>query len=215
MVNLTLTFNGSELTASHHEMIGHLFEHRSLRRIVMFKHSRARFDAPVRLIFPSDKRIHVSNDFHGQNTDFLRYKVGNSEPVRITPQYHVRRLNLDFNNWMVYLLVDVLQSLPLLVSLEVKGCGQTGDWFCTDYWDRMLRNLKALRQVDIDIYICYPIGSTQERIQKLNDPVAQQTDTSKRINLILGIRHRQRGRGCFQFSASLNTNEMIDGCLIT
>jgi len=71
----------------------------------------------------------------------------------------------------------------------------------------MFQNLKALQQVNIDIYICYPSGArTQERIEKFNTAVAQKTETCKRINLTLGIRHKQPGRDCFQFNALLNIN---------
>ena len=141
----------------------------------------------VKLIFPSIKFVYFSNGFHGNCP------------------HHVRSLNLDFNNWRVYLLEDLLDSLPLLIRLKVKGCGQTYGWFCVLRWDKMLQNLKALQQVNIDIYICDPSGAgRKERIEKFNTAVAQKTETCKRINLILGIRNKQSGCGYFQFSALFN-----------
>ena len=80
----------------------------------------------------------------------------------------------------MYLLEDLLNSLPLLIRLKVKGCGQTFGWFCVLRWDKMLQNLKALQQVNIDIYICYPSGAgRKERIEKFNTAVAQKTETNK------------------------------------
>ena len=134
----------------------------------------------VKLIFPSIKFVYVSNGFHGNCSHHIRYKVGNSVPIHLTPQYHVRSLDLDFNNWGVYLLEDLLNSLPLLIKLKVKGCGQTCGWFNVPWWDTMLQNLKALQQVNIDIYICYPSGAgRKERIEKFNTAVAQKTEINE------------------------------------
>ena len=116
----------------------------------------------VKLIFPSIKFVYFSNGFHGNCP------------------HHVRSLNLDFNNWRVYLLEDLLDSLPLLIRLKVKGCGQTYGWFCVLRWDKMLQNLKALQQVNIDIYICDPSGAgRKERIEKFNTAVAQKTEINE------------------------------------
>lgn len=183
--------------------------HSSLRRIVLLKNEKSRShssytSSPVKLIFPSAKFVHVSDDFHGQKVRQLRYKVGNSVPVRIEPHYHVRCLNLDFNNWRVYLLVELLPSVPLLVELKVKGCGQTAGWLSVTIWDQMLQNLKALQRVDIDIYIYWPIETYKEIIKDFNENAAKKIQTCKRINLTLGTRTKQPGRGCFQFRASLS-----------
>jgi len=72
--------------------------------------------------------------------------------------------------------------LPLFIRLrlKVKGCGQTPGWLSVPLWDKMLQNLKALQQVNVDIYICYPLGArTQERIQEFNTAVVQKTETCK------------------------------------
>ena len=62
----------------------------------------------------------------------------------------------------------------------MQGCGQTYGWFIVPVWDKMFQNLKALQQVNIDIYICYPSGArTQERIEKFNTAVAQKTETNE------------------------------------
>ncbi len=181
--------------------------HPSLQRIILSKTdkscSHSSYTTPsVKLIFPSVKLVHVSDDFHGRNIRQLSYKVGNGVPVRIQPQYHVRCLNLDFNNWGVYLLVELLPSVPLLVELKVKGCGQTGGWLYVNIWDQMLQNLKALQRVAIDIYICWPTDMKEKIIRDFNKNAAQKIQTCKRINLTLG--HKRPGWGCFQFSASLN-----------
>jgi hypothetical protein len=194
-------------------MIETSFCHSSLQRIILSNTNNPCLPSsetiqPVKLIFPSIKFVYVSNGFHGDHPHHIRYKVGNGVPIRIAPQYHVRSLDLDFNNWRVYLLEELLGSLPLLVRLKVKGCGQTYGWFIVPIWDKMLQNLKALQQTDIDIYICHPAEEerTQERIRIFNETVAQKTETCKRINLTLGIRNKHPGCGCFQFSASFNMN---------
>jgi len=100
------------------------------------------------------------------------------------------------------MLVELLPSLPLLIELKVKGCGQTPGWLRVNNWDRMLQNLKALQRVAIDIRICYPIETREEVIQNFNEKAAQKIQTCKRVNLTVGA----RGWGGFQFSASLKMN---------
>ena len=191
-------------------MIGTSFCHPSLQRIILSNTNKPRLSSSqtiqrVKLIFPSIKFVYVSNGFHGDCPHHIRYKVDNGVPIHLTPQYHVRSLDLDFNNWPVYLLEELFDSLPLLIRLKVKGCGQTRGWFIVSLWDKMLQNLKALQQVNIDIYICSPSGGRpQERIQEFNTAVAQKTETYKRINLTLGLKNQHTS--CFQFSALLNIN---------
>ncbi len=199
---------GPKLTLTCHKMIETSFCHPFIQRIILSKNKKPCFSSsyripPVKLVFPSAKLVYVSNGFHGDHRSHLRYKVGNGVPVRLDPQYHVRFLDLDFNNWRVKLLEDLLPSLPLLVRLKLKGCGQTAGWFSVHIWDQMFQHLKPLQWIDIDIYIFYPITPKQEQIQKFNEAVTKKTDTCKRLNLTLGIRDKNPGRGCFQFSASL------------
>ena len=207
---MTLSLTGSKLTSTGHKMIETSFCHPSLQRIILSNTNQTHLSSPetiqrVKLIFPSIKFVYVSNGFHDNCPHHVRYKVGNSVSIHLTPQYHVRSLDLDFNNWRVHLLEELLDSLPLLISLKVKGCGQTPGWFSVLRWDKMLQNLKALQQVNIDIYICYPSGAgTKDRIEKFNTAVAQKTETCKRINLTLGMKNNLLG--CFQFSALLNIN---------
>ena len=192
-------------------MIETSFCHPSLQRIILSNTNQTHLSSPetiqrVKLIFPSIKFVYVSNGFHGNCPHHIRYKLGHkSVPTHFTPQYHVRSLDLDFNNWRVHLLEELLDSLPLLIKLKVKGYGQTPGWFSVPQWDKMLQNLKALQQVNIDIYICWPSERTaQETIEKFNTAVAPKTETCKRINLTLGMKNYLLG--CFQFSALLNIN---------
>ena len=189
---MTLSLTGSKLTPTGHKMIETSFCHPSLQRIILSNTNQTHLSSPetiqrVKLIFPSIKFVYVSNGFHGNCP------------------HHVRSLDLDFNNWRVHLLEELLDSLPLLIKLKVKGYGQTPGWFSVPQWDKMLQNLKALQQVNIDIYICWPSGAgTKDRIEKFNTAVAQKTETCKRINLTLGMKNNRSG--CFQFSALLNIN---------
>jgi hypothetical protein len=208
-VNLTFSLIGSELTLIGHKMIEMSFSHPSLRRIILSKSKKPHWDSkyeapPVKLIFPTTKLVYVSDDFHGEKMRQVWYKKGHLQQKRIEPQYHIRCLNLDFNNWYVQTLIQLLSSLPLLIELRIKGCAQVGGWLCFHVWDRMFEKLKALQRVTIDIYVFHPISERQEKIKKFNGQVSEAIQTCKRINLTLGIRSKQRGFGCFQFSASLN-----------
>jgi hypothetical protein len=104
------------------------------------------------------------------------------------------------------MLDDLLTFLPLLVELKIKGCAQTPHWYFPIIWERMVQNLKALQRVSIDIDNCYPAEKPENRLRRFNDSVAQQFDTCKRINLTLAISNKNRRRGWFHISASLNMN---------
>ena len=174
--------------------------HPSLRRIILSKSKKPRSHSsykapPVKLIFPTVKLVYISDDFHGEKIRQLSYKKNSRQQERIEPHYHVRCLYLDFNNWRVQTLIDLLSFLPLLVELTITGCGHVGNWLWFHIWDRMLQKLKALQRVAIDIYICHPISTKQEKIQKFNEQVAQAIQTCKRINLTLGIRNKKPGLG--------------------
>ena len=126
LVTFTLSLVGSELTLVGHKMIEISLCHPSLRRIILSKSENPRSHSsyespPVKLAFPSVKLVHLSDDFHGKKIRQLRYKTGNGGCVRIEPHYHVRCLDLDFNNWRVQTLIDLLSSLPLLVELTITG----------------------------------------------------------------------------------------------
>jgi hypothetical protein len=159
---------------------------------------------PVKLIFPSVKLVYVSDGFHGNSHGHLHYKVGSRGVGRLEPQYNVRSLDLDFNNWNTRMLEELLSSLPLLVELKIKGCAQTINWYFVHIWDRMLQNLKALQRVSIDIYDAYPAEIRQNRLRRFHEAVEHEFEICKRINLTLETRTKQPGRGWFQISASLN-----------
>jgi hypothetical protein len=185
--------------------------HSSLQRIILSKTTKPhRFSwfrkAPVKLIVPSVKAVYVTYDFHGVTTDKLMYKVGNGVPIPITPQYHVRYLDLEFNGWRLRFLVDLLSYLPLLVTLKVKGCGSIYYWLSIGSWHPMLQNLKALQFVDIDIYTLMPFSLRMEMVKRFNEAAAQKIDTCKRINLTADRRTKRPDEGCIQISASLNMN---------
>ncbi len=101
------------------------------------------------------------------------------------------------------MLEKLLSSLPLLIELKIKGWAQTVIWYFVLIWNRMLQNVNALQPVSIDIYVVYPSRIRLRRIQRFNDAVEQQHEICKRINLTLGTRTKQLGRGWFQIGASL------------
>jgi hypothetical protein len=205
LVTFTLSLVGSELTLIGHKMIEMSFCHPSLRRIILSKSEKPRSHSsyktpPVKLVFPSVKLVYVSDDFHSRKVRQLRYKTGNGGFVHLEPEYHVRCLDLDFNNWNVYMLDKLLPNLPLLTELKVKGCGQTPGWLRVNIWDQMLQNLKALQRVAIDIAMFCPSQTREKIIRDFNEKAAQRLQTCKRINLTVG----PQDFGCFRFRASLN-----------
>jgi hypothetical protein len=134
-----------------------------------------------------------------------------SEGIRLLKlPYNIRSLDLDFNNWRMFMLEEFLTFLPLLVELKIKGCAQTIHWYFPIIWERMLQNLKALQRVSIDIDNCYPAEKPESRLRRFNDSVAQEFDICKRINLTLAISNENRRRGWFHITASLNMNEIIN-----
>jgi hypothetical protein len=148
----------------------------------------------------------VSNGNHGERCGYLQYKLGYEGIQLLKLPYNICSLNLDFNNWRICMLDDLLTFLPLLVELKIKGCAQTFHWYFPIIWERMLQNLKALQRVSIDIDNFYPAEKPENRLRRFNDSVAQQFDICKRINLKLAINNKNRRRGWFHISASLNMN---------
>ena len=185
--------------------------HSSLQRIILSNKPKPhRFSwsrkSSVKLIFPSIKVVYVTHDFHGVATNKLVYKLGKDVPIPIKPQYHVRYLNLEFSNWRIAFLVDLLSSLPLLVTLKIKGSGYIYYWLFIDTWHSMLQKLRALQFVDIDIYTLMPFIYRTEMVNRFNKAAVQKIDTCKRINLTAGRRTKAPGVGLIQISASLNMN---------
>src|ERR1700722_2449012 len=185
--------------------------HSSLQRIILSKSLKPHIiqgtDSPVKLVFPSAKLVYVTCDFHGIKKDHLRYKLKNRMTLSLTPQYHVRHLDLDFKGWRLHSLVEFLSALPLLITLKIKGsccCNQTIGWIYINTWDQMLQNLKVLQRVAIDIYLAIPMSSKEKSAKTFNKLAAQKIQTCKRINLTVGPRTKQPGMGGVQISAALN-----------
>jgi hypothetical protein len=148
----------------------------------------------------------MSNGIHGKNCGYLQCKLGSEGIGKLEPLYNIRSLDLDFNNWRVFMLEELLSSLPSLVELKIKGLAQTVNWYFPFNWERMLQNLKALQRVSIDIENFYPAEIPQNRLRRFKDAVEQEFNICKRINLTLAISNKYLRRGWFQISASLNMN---------
>lgn len=194
-----------------HKIIGIALCHSTLQRIILFKSQKQYIlpgtDRPVKLVFPSVKLVYVTSDFPGEKIDHLRYKLNIRMTLSLTPQYHVRHIDLVVSNWKLSLLVELLSALPLLITLEIKGsscCNQTIDWLYINMWDQMLQNLKALQRAVIDICLAIPMTLNEKTVRTFNEIVAQKTQTCKRINLTAGRRIKKPGIGGIQISASLN-----------
>ncbi len=165
-------------------------------------YKRSRFRPTSRLV----KLVYVSNGNHGERCAHLQCQWGSEGIQLLKLPYNIRSLDLDFNNWRICMLDNLLTFFPLLVELKIKGCAQTFHWYFPIIWERMLQNLKALQRVSIDIDNFYPAEKPENRLRRFNDSVAQQFDICKRINLKLAINNKNRRRGWFHISASLNMN---------
>ena len=189
-------------------MIKSFFCHPSLRRIILSK-SREQFSYPlyirssVNLFSRLVKLVYISNGIHGKNCGYFQCKLGSEGIGKLEPLYNIRSLDLDFNNWRVFMLEELLFSLPSLVELKIKGFAQTVNWYFPFNWERMLQNLKALQRVFIDIYNCYPAEIPQNRLRRFKNAVEQECNLCKRINLMLGISDKGPRWGYFQDSTTL------------
>ncbi len=153
--------------------------------------------------------IYVTSKFPDKEIDRLHDKLDNKILFSITPQYHIRHLDLDFRGWKLESLVELLSALPLLNLLKVKGfccCNYVYGWLCADIWDEMLQKLPALQQVHIDICLAIPMRLREKTAASFNNKAAERIQTCKRINLTAGRRTEGSHQGCVQISASLNMN---------
>lgn len=103
------------------------FYYPSLRRIILSK-KREQFLYPLyirssrKLVSHSVKLVYMSNDIQGQNCAHLQCKLGNEGIEKLYLLYNIRALDLNFIHWRVFMLQNLLASLPSLVQLKIKGC---------------------------------------------------------------------------------------------
>jgi hypothetical protein len=133
-------------------------------------------------------------------------KLGSEGIPLLKLPYNIRSLDLDFNNWRMFMLEKFLTFLPLLIRLKIKGMAQTIHWYFPIIWEGMLQNLKALQRVSIDIENFYPAENPENRLRRFNNSVAQNFNICKRINLTLAKSNKYLRCGWFHISASLNMN---------
>jgi hypothetical protein len=163
----------------------------------------------IKLAFHMIHVIYVTSKFPDKEIDRLHDKLDNKILFSITPQYHIRHLDLDFRGWKLESLVELLSALPLLNLLKVKGfccCNYVYGWLCADIWDEMLQKLPALQQVHIDICLAIPMRLREKTAASFNNKAAERIQTCKRIKLTAGRRTEGSHQGCVQISASLNMN---------
>ncbi|CAF4190691.1 unnamed protein product [Rotaria magnacalcarata] len=147
------------------EMIKTAFDHSSLQRINLITNARSNCFSRGRnldgnLTFRLVKMDCMTSDFHGVKIDHGCYKLHSRHYLPLRRQYHIRRLDLDFKQWRLHLLVEFLSAMPSLIALTIKGfccCNNIYFWIYVDRWDQMLQNLKALQRVAIEIYLALPI----------------------------------------------------------
>ncbi|CAF2520035.1 unnamed protein product [Rotaria sp. Silwood2] len=197
--------------------IGHLIvdialSHSSLQQVILLRNSDYQFysmhkDSLFKLIFPFQK-VYIPDDPSDVNNGSPNFKFQDRKiSLNFTRQYDVRHLDLQFQCWKLQSLVKILSAMPLLITLKIKGhccCNEVYGWLYLDDWDKMLQNLKALQQVDIDICLAIPFSLRQKSAATFNKLSAQKIQTCKRINLTAERRTKTPGSGCVQISASLN-----------
>jgi hypothetical protein len=166
-------------------------------------------DSRIKLVFRMIRVIYVTSKFPDKEIDRLHEKLDNKILFSITPQHHIRHLDLDFRGWKLQSLVELLSALPLLNLLKVKGfscCNYVYDWLYIDLWDEILQKLSALQQVHIDICLAIPMRLWKKTATSFNNEAAEKIETCKRINLTAGQTTEKPHQGCVRISASLNMN---------
>lgn len=192
-------------------MIKSFLCHPSLRRTILIKkqqhflHSLC-MRSSVKAVSRLFKLVYISNGIYGKNCGYLSCKLGHDGIGNIGPLHNIRSLDLDFNNWRISMLKELLTFLPSLVELKIKGVAQCVNWYFPIIWEGILKNLKALQRVFIDIDNFYPAEKPENRLRRFKDSVEQNFKVCKRINLTLEISNKRRGRCWFHISASLNMN---------
>ncbi|CAM4975516.1 unnamed protein product [Rotaria socialis] len=185
------------------EMIKTAFDHSSLQRINLITNARSNCYSRGRnldgnLTFRLVKMDCMTSDFHGVKIDHGCYKLHSRHYLPLRRQYHIRRLDLDFKQWRLHLLVEFLSAMPSLIALTIKGfccCNNIYFWIYVDRWDQMLQNLKALQRVAIEIYLALPIRLRKGCAKSFNESEAEKFETCKRINLVAGPRTKKNSCG--------------------
>lgn len=159
-------------------MVQKLSNHPSLRRVILSntKESYSRVShiiLPTTLTFPSVRLIYKFNSQDGDQLYYRQISVGLDIARNLERQYHFRSLDLDFNNWHMFILQKLLDCLPSLSELKIKGLAQTNGWHYASRWEPILKNLKVLQHVTIDIYNFYPIRKPENQLQAFNRSVEQ------------------------------------------
>ncbi|CAF4075045.1 unnamed protein product [Rotaria sp. Silwood2] len=110
--------------------------------------------------------VYIPDDPSDVNNGSPNFKFQDRKiSLNFTRQYDVRHLDLQFQCWKLQSLVKILSAMPLLITLKIKGhccCNEVYGWLYLDDWDKMLQNLKALQQVDIDICLAIPFSLRQK-----------------------------------------------------
>jgi hypothetical protein len=210
-------FVGDEVTSIYRELIQTALCHSSLRRIIFNKNHRNpqfyawRKDSSLKLAFAAVQLVYVSSNSSSLEVDFHRNIFNREISLSLTPQYHIRHLDLNFKSWKLHWLLELLSALPSLVTLKIRGffCYNcVFGWLDIDKWAQILQNLKALHRVDIVIQICLalPFRLRRKIANRFNRLAAQKIETCKRINLTAGRRIKRPNAGGIGISASLNMN---------
>ncbi len=206
---------GDEVTSIYRKVIQIALCHSSLRRIILSTNCRNpqfyawRKNSSLKLVFAAVQLVYVTSNSSSLEMDDPRNRSNREITISLTPQYHIRHLDLNFKSWKLHSLVEFLSALPSLVTLKIQGfccCNYIYGWLNIDMWDQILQNLNALHQVAIEICLAMPMRLREKSANTFNQRAAQKIQTCKRINLTAGQRIKEPNRGCLQISASLNMN---------
>jgi hypothetical protein len=187
--------------------------HSFLQRIILSRNrSKPHFyawrrNSSLKLVFSTDQLVYVISDSPGMETYHFRNRLSREMSLSLTAQYHVHHLDLNFKSWKLHLLAEFLSTLPLLITLKIKGfccCNHIIGWLNIDIWDQILQNLTKLQRVAIEICLAIPMRLREKSAQRFNESAAQKIQTCKRINLTAGRKIKKPNVGCVEISASLN-----------
>jgi hypothetical protein len=166
-----------------------------------------RKNSSLNLVFATVQLVYVTSNSSSLEMDDRHNRFNREITLSLTPEYHIRHLDLNFKNWKLHSLVEFLSTLPSLVTLQFKSfccCNYIYSWLNIDMWDQTLQNLNALHRIAIDIRLAIPMRLRNKSVNTFNQLAAQKIETCKRINLTVAWRIKQPNRGCLQISASLN-----------
>ncbi len=204
---------GDEVTSIYRKVIQIALCHSSLRRIILSTNCRNpqfyawRKNSSLKLVFAAVQLVYVTSNSSSLEMDDPRNRSNREITISLTPQYHIRHLDLNFKSWKLHLLAEFLSTLPLLITLKIKGfccCNHIIGWLNIDMWDQILQNLTKLQRVAIEICLAIPMRLREKSAQRFNESAAQKIQTCKRINLTAGRKIKKPNVGCVEISASLN-----------